>query len=227
MEEKSFYHLVISGLIHELRNPLNSIYMNIQLLEEEIEALNIGDSQREELLDLVNSNKKEIKRLNTILSESLKFIKPLELEFKKSNINRLIDEVLRVMDAELEKAGVSVKRYYDNDPIYAMVDENGFKQVFFNIFLNSKEAMKEGGILSVNTKRMDKEIRITVSDTGCGIKEEDIKKVFDPFFSTKKDGMGIGLTIAKKIVEAHRGRISIESKENTGSRVNIILPLLE
>jgi signal transduction histidine kinase len=226
-DKSSFLNLVISGLVHEIRNPLNSMYMNTQLLEEEIESLNIDDFNKKELLDIINTNKKEIKRLNNILSESLKFAKPVEIKFKRKDINLLIDEVLKFVGTDFGRIGISINRRYVDNPIYAMIDENEFKQVLLNIFLNAKESMKNGGILSIKTEIIDNKALITVSDTGIGIKKDDIDKVFTPFFSTKKGGIGIGLPIAKRIIEAHSGDIKIESEEGKGTKIEIRFPLEE
>lgn len=207
---------------HEICNPLGSISLNAELLEDEIRKDDTSDSN--EAVNLLNSMKKEIDRLGGIIEEYLQFARLPVPELGEERINDLLLRLLSSVDRELSKARIRiVKQFADSDP-EAMLDGRQLRQAFFNLFRNCIEAMPDGGVLTIATEACNESIEVAVSDTGVGIKAEDLSLIFDPFFSTKEVGSGLGLTVAQQIVEEHGGTITCDSVPGQGSTFRIELP---
>lgn len=211
------------GLVHEIRNPLNTLYLQLQMLEWKLSGITL--QEREELLGIVGEIRKEIKRLDEFLSEFLRFAKPPELRTVPKNIVEIIESVLGFVEVELALKNIELEKIFPEHEIIVDVDEMQFKQAIYNLILNAIQAMEGGGKLKVSVEQDGDEVRINIMDTGCGIKEEDKPKLFTLFFSTKKDGTGLGLPMVKRIVEGHDGRISIESREGEGTTVTLTFPV--
>lgn len=216
-----------AGMAHEIRNPLASLSGSIQLLTEE---LVLQDTSRE-LMDIVNQ---EVSRLNSIITDFLRFASPRPLQLKTVDLR----EMLRTTATLLQRSGdgncrVEVLEGGESD-CRAEVDPTLMKQVFWNFSRNAIEAMTGGGTLTLAIERIPVEqlagdvfdyLKISFSDTGVGIPEEEIEKVFTPFHSTKEHGTGLGLAIVFKAVEAHHGRIEVESAVGSGTTFAVYLPL--
>jgi len=210
-------------IAHEIRNPLNFINLSIDHLIEKLKKENHKPNNYTKLLE---SMKEEIYRVNNLITEYLEFTKPLKLHRRPASIVEVLDEVISVVEATAERQGVSVYKDYTFD-FTVNIDVDLLKSCFLNIITNSLHAMKDSELKSllIKTELSEDEIIIKISDTGSGISEELVEKVFEPFFSTKKEGLGLGLPLAKKVIEEHGGRIEFISKKGQGSEVRIYLPV--
>lgn len=221
------------GIIHEIRNPLNAVYAHVQLLEEEI------GEERENLYDSLMQVKVGISQIDGILREFGRFVRQTKPILKKENLNSLLSDVLRFVDAECRSHEIKIVKQFQKDLPEIFLDANQIKQVALNLILNANQAMSKGGILTVTTFLMqnvehrtkggEKEdcVCIEVQDTGIGISEEQKTRMFDLFYSTKPSGTGLGLPIVQKTVHDHGGKIEIASQIGKGTRVRIILPVQE
>ncbi|MBI4778686.1 hypothetical protein HY792_07195 [Candidatus Desantisbacteria bacterium] len=209
------------GIIHEIRNPLNAVYAHVQLLEEEIEG-----KEGENLHDYLLQIKVGLSQIDGILREFSRFVQQNKPTLREENLNSLLDDVLRFVDAECRSYKIKIIKCFQIDLPKILIDANQIKQVILNLILNANQAMLKGGILTVTTSLTEKGdfICIEVQDTGIGISEEQKTRIFDLFYSTKPAGTGLGLPIVQKIVHDHDGRIEINSGTK-GTGVMIILPV--
>ena len=207
-----------AGIAHEIKNPLASIKNFTQLLPSEYE-----DPQfRKEFTELVT---REVNRINKIVNDLLDYARPRKAKLLKTKIPELIDETLYSLKITLDKHHIAVKKSYEQiSPV--TIDHDQMRQVLVNLILNAVEAMPEGGSIEVTTRKNEKdEIEIILSDTGCGISEELVKEIFNPFFTTKEMGTGLGLSIVQRIVNEQGGRIKVDSKKNQGTQFTVFLPM--
>jgi signal transduction histidine kinase len=204
-----------SGLAHEIKNPLTSIKMLIQRAEEQEEPLEGKDL--EVIID-------EIERIDRTVTRFLRSARQSDLEPTETEINLLVEDVLAITRPKIEKSGVQIMKNLAANLKPVHVDPSGIKQILMNGILNALQAMKRGGQLTVGTGIDGDELRCTITDTGCGVKKEDLKHIFDPFFTTKEDGTGMGLAVAWNIAQQHDGRLEIISQENRGTSLILILP---
>ena len=207
-----------AGVAHEVRNPLTVIKGFIQLFQ-------INKEDQEKYFDLMLS---EIERIEAILQEFLSIAKTDEISTEKKNIYQLFKNVVSLMNTKAIMTNIQVELYTNSKDIIIECSENQLKQVFINILQNSIEAMPDGGEISIHIKEIGKDgIIISVIDKGIGIPEERIKRLGEPFYSTKEKGTGIGLMLSYKIIESHQGNISIMSEVGVGTTVTIYLPKIQ
>ena len=223
-ERLNAFTLLAAGVAHELGNPLNSLTIHLQLLERRLKKL--GKSG-EKLLDHLDVATGEIKRLDFIISQFLAAIRPTKPQLQKIQIVELVEECVRFLQPELEQTGVKVKLELRTDMPRMPLDANQMKQAFYNLVRNACQAMPKGGVLTIAGSFTDYEIRLDFEDTGRGITAEQMGNLFQPFFTTRKTGTGLGLLIVRRIVREHGGEIDIESREGKGTRVSLWLPLVE
>ncbi len=218
--------LIAGKLIHEIKNPLNIIYMNLQLLDEEWRD---EDGPRERRLKqkialLMN----ESGRLRDILDEFLHFARSTSVFEKVSeDLNAVVEEVADFVRPETTANRIRLMTTYDSPPPQVEMDRNLIKQALLNILLNAVNALETGGDIFVKTFAQDRWAYVDIFDTGPGIPEKIIGKIFEPYFSTRSKGSGLGLSTTKKIIEAHGGSVSVESTPGTGTNFRIKLPLEE
>ncbi len=208
-----------AGMAHEIRNPLSSVKTFIQLLPRKF-------SDPEFRVNFSQIAAEEVEKINTMITRLLDFARPRPLKLQPVNATQAIDEILLLLNNDLNKNQVEVKRLYEGDASDILVDKEQIKQVLLNLILNSIQAMHPGGELKVMTRPGDGKMTVTISDTGCGIKPENLQRIFDPFFSTKTSGSGLGLAIVHRIIEEHRGTIDVRSEEGKGTEFVIELPLV-
>ena len=170
--------------------------------------------------------KQEIYRVNNLVTEYLEYTRPLKLTKKPSSIIEILDEVVSIIETTAEKEGVNIYKDYKVD-FTLYVDVDLMKSCIINIITNSLHAMKTSELknLFIKTELIGDELLLSIADTGMGVSEEFLDKVFEPFFSTKKEGLGLGLPLAKKVVEEHGGRIEFTSAIGKGSEIRIYLPI--
>ena len=208
-----------SQIAHELNNPLYGIMNTLELMKTEISP----DNKRRKLLDMALS---EIVRLSELLRKMLTFSKPDQKEKQPVDINTILDEILLLHTKQFRENDIVISTDLSEGLPMVHASKNQLRQVFLNIFNNAGDAMPNGGTLTVTTRSGDQEIFIEIVDTGTGIKEENIHKVFDAFFTTKSSvkGVGLGLSVCYGFIIEHGGDIKVESTEGSGAKFIITLP---
>jgi two-component system sensor histidine kinase HydH len=209
-----------AAVAHEIRNPLNAVSMGLQRLRVEFAPAEADEYRR--LLELVQG---EVRRLNTIVEEFLSLARPPSLKPESVRVPDLVDEVVRLVEAEAEASRVAIERAIPDTLPPLEADRDRLKQVLLNLTLNAIQAMPHGGALTLGAAVADGGLTLTVTDTGSGIPRELVPRVFDPYVTTKTKGLGLGLTIARRIVEAHGGSVAVESQPGHGTCFRISLPL--
>lgn len=206
-----------SNIAHEIRNPLASLKGSIQMLKED----SVTANYKEKLMEIAL---KEMDRLNRIITDFLAYSRPGKPEIMKFDLHGLLDETVELLkNMEQTKGRLSIQKEY-NGAMEITADSQKMKQVFWNLGINAIDAMPEGGELTISTRSADTYIEIKFKDTGAGIEEKDIRKIFYPFFTTKEQGTGLGLAIAYRIIEEHKGRMNMESVSGIGTTFTVILP---
>jgi len=214
-----------AGVAHEVGNPLNSLGIHMQLMSGEVEDL--PKAKREKLENLVRVSQDEVKRLDMIIRQFLSVLRPTKLNLEEVSINQLLENVLGFMYYEISEQNIAIVKEFDERVPRILVDESQMRQAFFNIIKNAIQAMPDGGTLGVKSKLKGSDIEVIFTDDGIGIPREKLDMVFDPYYTTKKSGSGLGLMIVYKIVKDHKGRIEIDSEPDKGTEVKITLPILE
>lgn len=166
----------------------------------------------------------EIERVNMIVEDFMVLAKPKAVELEEKNVVPVIKDVVSLLEFEARKKKVRLSFDCNHEIIQIECDENRLKQVFLNFIKNGMEAMPNGGELHVKTMIHDNNVQISIQDTGVGISKEKLKKLGEPFYTTKKNGNGLGLMVSFKIIESHNGKVFVESEPNKGTTFNILLP---
>jgi PAS domain S-box-containing protein len=223
-EKTSSIMMLAAGVAHELGNPLNSITIHLQLIERHLKKLDnsiISDKIRKS----IGVCSQEVERLDGIITNFLEAVRPKPPDLRDTDIIRVLEEVLEFQSEELSAKGVNVS--IDTRAAIPIVkaDPDQIKQVFFNLIKNALEAMESRPKLKILARSDDDFISIQFLDTGTGISQENIKKLFTPYFSTKKQGNGLGMMIVQRIMRDHGGSVGIDSKEGTGTIVTLRFPL--
>jgi PAS domain S-box-containing protein len=205
-----------AGVAHEIRNPLTSMKGYAEFLQ-----LDEKDPQRQEFIEIILD---EIDRVNNIVEEFMVLAKPKAVELEERNIIPIVQNVVSMLKFEARKRNVKLEFDTVEEIVQIECDENRLKQVFLNFIKNGIEAMPDGGDLRVKAEIHDENIVISIQDTGVGIPPEILKKIGEPFYTTKKNGNGLGLMVSFKIIESHNGKVYIESEQNKGTTFKILLP---
>jgi signal transduction histidine kinase len=211
------------GLAHEIKNPLSTIRLNMELLAEDLgEAQTPVQRRAAKRIDIV---RRECQRLQSLLDDFLNFAKVRRLHLEPSDLNYQIDDVLDFFAPEAAEAGVEIVRYLDPDLPRVLIDREAFRQALLNLIINAKQAMPEGGQLIVRTASQGDTVAMYLIDTGCGMDERTASRMFEAFFSTKPGGSGLGLPTTQKIIAGLGGRISVQSEVGRGTQFTIELPV--
>jgi signal transduction histidine kinase len=214
-----------AGVAHELGNPLNALQIHLQLLERAVQKEKISPSGRKTLGNSVSIAQGEIKRLDHIIRNFLQAIRHFPANLQPTDAVKILEEVLSVLRAEMESTKVAIKVELPGLVPMIMADEGQLKQVYFNVIKNAKEAMESGGTLIIRAASDAEHLRIEFTDSGKGISQESLRRLFEPYFTTKEHGTGLGLLIAQKIMRAHQGSVEIKSTEHKGTTVSLVFPL--
>lgn len=216
---------ISAQIAHEVRNPLSSIGLNVEMLEEQLQTAGFKtDSERKEAEQLVKSVTRELDRLTELTEEYLRMARQPVPQAQREDVHALLDQVVAFSKEELERARVKVVRNEPDDPLWALADGAQLRQVLLNLIRNAREAMASGGTLTLATSAYDGEVQISVTDDGPGIAPDVQKRMFEPFFSTKPSGTGLGLSVSRQIIQAHRGSLSLESAPGKGTTFVMRLP---
>jgi signal transduction histidine kinase len=211
------------GLAHEIKNPLSIIKVNLKLISEDLSSVKNENAARASRKIAVVQ--KETDRLEQILEDFLRYIRKTELHPASIDINKLMVDMIDFYSPQAISRSVTIRTALYNEPLICFVDSNSLKQVLLNLFINAQQAMPGGGELILRTQKADSNAVINVTDTGKGITPENLEKIFDAYYSTKTSGSGLGLSTSKKIIEAHKGSIKVDSIVGKGTSFTITLPI--
>ncbi len=223
---------MVAVVVHELKNPLGGIRGFAELLERDLEE---GDSRKR----LVKKIMEGVDTLDRMVKSLLDYTKPVKLNPRKVEMVKFLDEAINFfeMDASQKKANIRLVKNYPQGELFCHLDTEQFRQILLNLLYNAGEAMPDGGkiVVEVNQetqspdlapKVMDKKVILKISDTGIGMSKKTLEQLFTPFFTTKERGTGLGLSTVKRIVEAHRGDIQVESEAGKGTTVLVRVPMV-
>jgi PAS domain S-box-containing protein len=222
-ERTSSVLLLAAGVAHELGNPLNSLTIHLQLIERKLKKLK-GSREAEPLAKSIAICQDEVKRLDGIITHFLGAIRPQLPDLAETNVVDVLDEVLRFQAGEFRNRRIKVEAETPADLPVILADRNQLKQVFFNLISNAIEAMQPGGRLKIVSRADDELVYLMFGDSGVGIRQEDLSRLFQPYHTTKPDGHGLGLMLVQRIMRAHGGQVGIESKEGVGTVVTLSFP---
>jgi len=209
-----------AGVAHELGNPLNSLTIHLQVVERQLAKL-AASPKLEKSIAICRG---EVERLDSIIQHFLEAVRPTPPDLHDLDLIVALEEALEFLGPELESAGVTVDVSLEGGVPVVSGDRQQVKQVFFNVLKNARQAMKDGGVIRVRARADDEFAYLAFVDTGSGIAEEDLAKVFQPYFSTKADGHGLGMMISDRIMREHGGQIGIDSREGVGTVVTLQFP---
>src|SRR6266581_2913935 len=217
--------LLAAGVAHEIGNPLNSLHIHLQLMQRSVQKLDgKAKAELEQSIDIARS---EVNRLDSIVTQFLRAIRPSRPQLRPENLNTIVDEAVRFFAPELQDREIVVEQELRSDLSPLQIDRGQMKQAFYNVIKNSFEAMKRRGILRIRTDMDESHVLIRFVDTGGGMSAESLSRVFEPYFTTKPSGTGLGLLIVRRIVREHGGELSIESSEGKGLTLTIRLPYID
>lgn len=208
-----------AGVAHEVRNPLSSIKGFATYFKERYKDI----PEDQQISDIMI---KEVDRLNRVVGQLLEFARPVCLSRRQIILKPFIEDSLRLVERKAKEAEIELHALVDPDTESCILDPDRISQVLLNLYLNAIESMEKGGRLTVSVLQSQGKdsIHIKVEDTGIGINQNDISRIFDPYFTTKSSGTGLGLAISHNIIEAHKGEICIDSKPDTGTTITLTLP---
>jgi signal transduction histidine kinase len=236
------------GLAHEIKNPLSTIGLNVQLLLESIEDLAIPDDERSRLVSRMKSLRREVERLRGILTDFLEFAGKVHLERRPTSINQLVEELVDFFHPEAERHGVRVRAQLESARTDVPIDQKLVKQALLNLMLNATQAMAArhppppvgtgapapapGSIGELVIRTDDARepdgtpvVRLHVIDNGPGIPHDVLARIFQPYFTTRSGGSGLGLPTARRLIEEHAGRIEVRSEVGAGTEFTVVLPV--
>lgn len=212
------------SLAHEIKNPLSVIHMNIDLLSEDLSESESPIRRR--ALDKVDIVRQQCERMERLLADFLRFARLREMDLTPGSLNDQIDRVLRAYQAQADAYRVDILRYLDPDLPRMLMHSDTLQAALMNLVKNAIEAMPEGGQLVARTHATRSGVALDLIDTGEGMDDNTVMRMFEPFYSTKNAGSGLGLPTARKIIEAHGGRISVQSEIGRGTKFSLAFPSL-
>jgi two-component system, sporulation sensor kinase E len=217
--------LLAAGVAHEIGNPLNSLHIHLQLMERGVQKLD--DGAKAELQQSIDVARSEVNRLDSIVTQFLQAIRPSRPQLRPENLNTIVEEAVRFFTPEIRDREIVVEQELRSDLPLLQLDRDQMKQAFYNVIKNSLEAMKRHGTLRIRTDLDDTHVLVRFVDTGSGMSAANLSRVFEPYFTTKPAGTGLGLLIVRRIVREHGGELSIESSQGKGLTLTIRLPYID
>src|SRR5213079_1976775 len=217
--------LLAAGVAHEIGNPLNSLHIHLQLMERSVQKLN--HDAKAELQQSIDIARSEVNRLDSIVTQFLRAIRPSRPQLRPENVNTIVEEAVRFFAPEIQDRDIVVEQELRSDLPLLQLDRDQMKQAFYNVIKNSVEAMHRRGMLRIRTDLTDTHVIVRFVDTGGGMSAGNLSRVFEPYFTTKTSGSGLGLLIVRRIVREHGGELSIESSQGKGLTLTIRLPFVD
>lgn len=214
--------LLAAGVAHEIGNPLNSLTIHLQLLNRELAEL--AEKDREPLTELLGVAQREVERLDQIITQFLRALRPSQPRLEPTRLDELLNETLSFLKQEIKDRDVLVEVDAPEDLPRAQLDRGQMKQAFFNIIRNAVQVMPDGGLLKISMGANDRFVFISFTDTGPGIAAGDIGSIFEPYFTTKNEGSGLGLMIVQRIMRDHGGELEVHSQPQAGTTFTLYLP---
>lgn len=211
------------SLAHEIKNPLSVIHMNIDLLSEDLGEIDSRISRRSlERVDIVRS---QCERMEGLLRDFMRYTRLRDIDLVSGSLNEQVQMVLRAYQAQADADGIDIEQYLDPDLPSILLHSDSLQAALMNLIKNALEAMDRGGQLMVRTYTTRKSVALDLIDTGSGVDDNTVLHMFEPFYSTKEGGSGLGLPTARKIIEAHGGRISVQSELGRGTKFVLEFPV--
>lgn len=220
-ERSRLVSMLAAGVAHEIGNPLNSLYLHLQYLQRLVDRDDFDAEAAKEELD---ESRHEVERLDAIITQFLHALRPGKVQFQVVDLKELVVESLNFMRHEITEREVNVELIWSDDVPVVDGDNGQLKQVFYNLVRNALQAMPAGGKLKIQCSANDDFVSLSVTDSGKGIKKEDLARIFEAYFTTKRTGTGLGLMIVERIVREHGGSLSVDSDEGQGATFTISLP---
>lgn len=211
-----------AGVAHEIKNPLAAMGIHLQLLTKTFEkkkTLTYSDAER--YIDVLSE---EITRLNSIVVDFLFAVRPMDTQLKMNSLTKLLNGICIFVEPELNEHGIKLVKHFNSIP-KLNIDENLFKQVVLNIIKNAMMATQEHGVITITTRLSGDSVKLSIKDNGSGMDEKTQSKIFEPYFTTKATGTGLGLTVVYKVIKEHKGDISVKSSKGKGTEFIITLPV--
>ncbi len=211
------------SLAHEIKNPLSVIHMNIDLLSEELSEIDSPISRRS--LDRVDIVRGQCERMESLLRDFLRYARLRDIDLLSGNLNDQIEIVLRAYQAQADADGIEIQKYLDPDLPAIQLHSDALQAALMNLVKNALEAMAGSGRLLARTYTTLTGVALDLIDNGCGVDDNTVLHMFEPFYSTKDGGSGLGLPTARRIIEAHGGRISVQSEVGIGTKFVLEFPV--
>jgi signal transduction histidine kinase len=202
---------------HEVKNPLAGLLLYSLHLRDMLEKPSPEVALVDKIVDTIN-------HLNRRIEHILGFARPLSLTAQSGNLNQIINDILELLRSQVTANQIEVRLSLDEQNASWMIDESSMRGALMNLIVNAIEAMPGGGTLSIDSKWTEETLQLEITDTGGGIADDQIKKIFEPFYTTKEQGLGLGMPYAKKIVEEHGGSVSLNTRSGEGTTIHITLP---
>ncbi len=210
-----------AGLAHELRNPLGTVKASAELLAKSVEGNN---EVAREMAGFISS---EVDRTNALVTRFLDFARPLAVQLEQTDLAQVIDQAVAEIGQHVPPFDITIYKNYSPDIPPFLLDRQLIERVIYNLLLNAVQASPTGGSITVKTRQLDGTVEVAVIDRGSGIEPKHLESIFNPFFTTKSAGVGLGLAIVSKIVDEHQGRITVESEKGAGTVFRVFLPFRE
>jgi two-component system, sporulation sensor kinase E len=217
--------LLAAGVAHEIGNPLNSLHIHLQLMERKAQGLD--HDAKAELQQSIDVARSEVRRLDSIVTQFLRAVRPSHPRLHPENVNTIVEEAVLFFTPEIQDRDMVVEQELRADLPLLQLDREQMKQAFYNVIKNSLEAMRRHGTLRIRTDLDDRYVLVSFIDTGGGMSAENLSHVFEPYFTTKPSGTGLGLLIVRRIVREHGGELSVESSQGKGLTLTIRLPYVD
>jgi len=214
-------------LAHEIKNPLSTLKVNLKLVHEQLTECPSPDKLIQRATRKIVVIQEETQRLENILNGFMRYIGKTELQTAPVDLNGLLEDLIDFYSPQAQNHAITIRQGFWEQPLCCKADSSMLKQVFLNMFINAQQAMPRGGELLIRTDKQRQCARIEISDTGCGIAPAKLPYIFQPYYSSRRRGTGLGLASAKKIITAHHGTVTVNSDTSKGTSFIIELPLCQ